>query len=237
MAQAPDTKNFLIATFRPILSCPAAKDQVHHQKELGEPDEVSGKRRTRIPQIRLFDFDPFHIHNAFRSPGRADESEFDKAKTDVYLSRYENFRTGLTVSRKSIDTSCSDELNGVTFAFVCVDKGSSRREIFDVLISKGIPFIDVGMGLNRKKGPIDGMLRATYYSIELGQTVRDKNLAPLVDAPDDVYRTNIQIAELNALNACIAVLKFKQLRGFYFEDTPYYHLTFKIGDATIIGDS
>lgn len=193
--------------------------------------------KTRVREIRAFDFDSFHIHNAFRSPGRVEETEFDKSKADVFFSRYENFRTGLTVTRKLIDAFCSDELNGLTFAFVCVDKGFSRRGIFDLLISKGIPFIDVGMGLNRKKGPIDGMLRTTYYSGEHGQTVRDKNLAPVADGPNDVYRTNIQISELNALNACIAVIKFKQLRGFYFEEIPYYHLVFKIGDATMIGAS
>ena len=154
--------------------------------------------KTRIPEIRVFDFDPFHVHNAFRSPGRVEEIEFNKPKSEVYLSRYQSFRTGLTASRKLIDASCGDELNGVTFAFVCVDQGSSRRGIFDLLIAKGIPFIDVGMGLSRKKGAIDGMLRATYYSTEHGQTVRDKNLAPLVDTPDDVYRTNIQITHAYA---------------------------------------
>jgi len=93
------------------------------------------------------------------------------------------------------------------------------------------------MGLNRKKGPIDGMLRATYYSANRGQKVREENLATLADGPDDVYRTNIQTAELNGLNAAIAVIKFKQLRGFYFEEIPYYHQTFKIGDASMIGAS
>jgi hypothetical protein len=41
----------------------------------------------------------------------------------------------------------SEMLEGVTFAFVCVDRGSARAGIFDLLISRGIPFIDVGMGL------------------------------------------------------------------------------------------
>lgn len=141
--------------------------------------------KTRIPEIRAFDFDPFHIHNAFRSPGRVEEGEFDKPKTDVYFSRYENFRTALTVTRKLIDASCSDDLNDVTFAFVCVDKGSARSDIFDLLISKGIPFIDVGMGVNRKQGALNGMLRATYYSVENGQKIREKALADLTDTPDD----------------------------------------------------
>jgi hypothetical protein len=125
----------------------------------------------------------------------------------------------------------------VTFAFVCVDKGSSRAAIFDLLISKGIPFIDVGMGLGRKDNSLNGMLRTTYYSAEQGPKVRDKGLADLADTPDDLYRTNIQIGELNALNACLAVIRFKQLRGFYFEELPYYNLLFEVSDLKVVGES
>jgi len=193
--------------------------------------------KSPVREIRAFDLDPFHVHNAFRSPGRLDSGEFGKPKADVYLSRYENFRTGFSGIRKFIDASSSDDLNGVTFAFVCVDKGSSRSGIFDLLISKAIPFIDVGMGLNRKNGPLNGMLRTTYYSAEHGQKVRDKALAELADPSNDLYRTNIQIGELNALNACLAVIRFKQLRGFYFEELPYYNLLFEVGDLKIVAES
>lgn len=51
------------------------------------------------------------------------------------------------------------------------------------------------------------------------------------------YRTNIQISEINALNACLAVIRFKQLRGFYFEEIPYYHLLLELGDLKIVGES
>lgn len=193
--------------------------------------------KTPVREIRAFDLDRFHVHNAFRSPGRLEESEFDKAKAEVYEARYGNFRTGLSVKPKFIDDSCIEDLDGVTFAFVCVDKGSSRSGIFDLLISKGIPFIDVGMGLNRKRGPINGQLRTTYYSSENGQQVRDKELAPLMDSSDDLYKTNIQIGELNALNACLAVIRFKQIRGFYFEEISHYHLLFEVGDLKVVGES
>ena len=192
--------------------------------------------KTPVREIRAFDLDLFYVHNTFRSPGKLELTELGKPKANVYQSRYENFRTGLTVTPKFIDASCSDDLNGVTFAFVCVDKGSSRAGIFDLLISRGIPFIDVGMGLDRKRGPLNGMLRTTYYSREHGQKVRDKGLAELADSAEDLYQTNIQIGELNALNACLAVIKFKQLRGFYFEELPYYHLLFEVGDLSIVGN-
>ena len=193
--------------------------------------------KTPVREIRVFDLDQFRVHNAFRSPGRIEQTEFGQSKAEVYRRRYDNFRTGLSATPTFIDAACSDDLDGVTFAFVCVDKGPSRAGIFDLLIAKSIPFIDVGMGLNRTKGALNGMIRATYYSAEHGQTVRVKGLAPLLDNPDDLYRTNIQISELNALNACLAVIKFKQLRGFYFEEIPYYHLLLEVGDLKIVGES
>jgi hypothetical protein len=189
--------------------------------------------KTPVREIKAFDSDQFYVHNAFRSPGRLAPTELDTPKAEVYLARYENFRAGLSITRKFIDSSCGDDMNGVTFAFVCVDKGSSRASIFDLLISKGIPFIDVGMGLTRKNGTLRGMLRTTYYSAEDGQKLRDKGLAPLEDIDEDLYNANIQISELNALNACFAVSKFKQLRGFYSADFPYNQLLFTLSDLHI----
>ena len=49
------------------------------------------------------------------------------------------------------------------------------------------------------------------------------------------YKTNIQIAELNALNASLAVVKFKQLSGFYFEEIPYCHILLEIADLKVVG--
>jgi len=193
--------------------------------------------KTPVREIRAFDLDFFHVHNAFRSPGRLEESELGEPKADVYGGRYDNFRHGLKAERRLIDSSSGADLDAVTFAFVCVDKGSARSKIFDLLISKAIPFIDVGMGLDRKRGSINGMVRATYYPAQDAEKVRGRGLAEMSDQPDDVYRTNIQISEINALNACLAVIRFKQLRGFYFAEIPYYHLLLEIGDLKVAGES
>lgn len=55
-----------------------------------------------------------------------------------------------------------------------------------------IPFIDVGMGLNRDSGAIGGMIRTTYYAPEKSQIMADKRLSPMADYPDDIYKANIQ---------------------------------------------
>jgi molybdopterin/thiamine biosynthesis adenylyltransferase len=192
--------------------------------------------KTPVREIRAFDNDDFHVHTAFRSPGRLlGDVELGKKKAAVYQSRYENFRNGLNVQTKFIDSSSESELDGVTFAFVCVDKGSSRSEVFDLLIAKKIPFIDVGLGLDRKHGSINGMARVTYYSAEDAEKVKQENLAELNDRPDDIYQENIQISELNALNAALAMVKFKQIRGFYYENPVEYHRLFEVCDRSIVG--
>ncbi|MFW8643153.1 hypothetical protein ACOJBO_12075 [Rhizobium beringeri] len=166
----------------------------------------------------------------------SDEGELDRAKAEVYQGRYENFRHGLTLLPKFIDESCIEDLKDVTFAFVCVDKGSSRRGIFDLLTKLQIPFVDVGMGLNRKQHAINGTLRATYYEPNRAQEMRDRNLAELSDRPDDEYRVTVQIAELNALNACLAVIRYKQIMGFYLDENHFDHMLFKVNDIKIHGE-
>lgn len=192
--------------------------------------------KTPVREIRAFDLDGYHVHNAFRSPGKLDPNELGKSKADVYQSRYENFRHSLRIMPEYVDAT-SSEADGVTFAFVCVDKGSSRAGIFKLLIGKGIPFIDVGMGLSRKQRALTGMVRTTYYPSDNGAEMRDRQLAELNDGPEGLYRTNIQIAELNALNASLAIIRYKQLRGFYFEEISNLHLLFGIDDLKIAGES
>lgn len=192
--------------------------------------------KSPVAEVRGFDGDGFHVHNAFRSPGRLDEGELGLKKADVYRGRYENFRHGLNLEATYIDEASAEALAGVTFAFVCVDKGSARALIFDLLIELGIPFIDVGMGLKRKDGPLSGMMRVTYFSLEDGKKMRERGLAELSDAPDNLYRANIQIGELNALNASLALIKYKQIRGFYASDHESNHLLLSIRDLGMISE-
>lgn len=195
--------------------------------------------KTPVREVRGFDADKFFVHNGFRSPGRLDPAEgveLRQSKADVYLKRYESLRHGLVIKPLFIDETSVEELDGVTFAFVCVDKGSSRKGIFDLLIAKNIPFIDVGMGLNRKQGPISGTVRTTYFPRDFGQEVRAKGYAPETDPADDVYKTNIQIAEVNACNAALAVVRYKQLRGFYTSPPESNQMLLTMDNLSLVSD-
>jgi hypothetical protein len=193
--------------------------------------------KTPVAKIIGFDSDRYHVHNAFRSPGKLDAAELDQTKAEIYQGRYGNFREGLTLFPKFIDQSCEADLTGVTFAFVCVDKGGARRGIFELLMKLGIPFIDVGMGLHRKQEKLNGTLRATYYEPSNAQRMMDMGLAELADNPDDEYRVAVQTAELNALNACLAVLRYKQVLGFYLDENDFGHILFNVNDIKVFGEA
>jgi len=190
--------------------------------------------KTPVREIRGFDADDYHVHNSYRSPGWLDTDELGRPKAEVYADRYGSFREGLKLETKFIEANSGADLDGVTFAFVCVDKGSARAAIIDLLIAKDVAFIDVGMGLSRKDGPIKGSMRSTYFAKDHAADIRAKNLVPTHDARDDIYKTNIQIAELNALNACLAVILYKKHLGFYVDDETPYNVLFELGDMRIL---
>ncbi len=189
--------------------------------------------KTAVKEIRIYDLDDFQVHNAYRSPGKLEEHELGKPKVDVYLGRYEGFRHGLKPYKLHVGSDSAAALAGVTFAFVSVDKGSSRSAIFDVLIANKIPFIDVGMGLKRKGDPLTGMLRVTYYPVDRAEVIRAKGYAEMSDPPDNLYRSSIQVAELNALNASLAVVKYKQVRGFYGDSEAMDNYLFDVSDMKV----
>lgn len=193
--------------------------------------------KTPVREIRGYDHDEYHVHNAYRSPGRLEESELGKSKAHIFQERYANFRTGLTIKNMFIDSSSKDALDGATFAFVCVDNGIARAEILNILMELNIPFIDVGMGLKRKNETLSGMMRTTYFPAEQAPKVRSKSWVNEGEDPDNLYKTNIQISELNALNASLAVLRFKQIRGFYYEEAPYFNTLFNIGSLSTMRES
>jgi hypothetical protein len=80
------------------------------------------------------------------------------------------------------------------------------------------------MGVNVANGKLWGIVRTTLSTVENRATVRQH--VSMADAEDDVYATNIQIAELNMLNAAMAVIRWKRHCGIYQDDNREFHSTY-----------
>jgi hypothetical protein len=102
----------------------------------------------------------------------------------------------------------------------------------------GIPFIDVGMGLELVDGSLGGILRVTASTPDMRTHFHDGRISfGGADDENNLYSTNIQVADLNALNAAMAVVKWKKIRGFYRDLEREHHSTYTTdGNMLLNGD-
>jgi hypothetical protein len=127
-------------------------------------------------------------------------------------------------------------LDGVNFAFLSLDAGEAKRLIVEKLEAIGAAFIDVGMGLELDDGSLGGILRVTASTPEKRDHAR-RRISFAGGGVEDIYASNIQVADLNALNAVLAVVKWKKLRGFYRDLEREHHCTYTTdGNILINGD-
>lgn len=199
-------------------------------------DQVS---KTPVAEIHLFDGDDFLQHNAFRCPGAATLEEISKRmpKTEYLRQRFDAMHRGIVSHPYYLDTANVNELNDFDFVFVCVDRGNARALLCKHLQVQGVPFIDVGMNIQIVKGTskLVGTCRATLVTPQQHDHV--DQYVPLEDEGDDLlYRQNIQVADMNALNAQIAVMKWKQYFNFYADDFQAHNMTFSVNTMSLVRD-
>lgn len=170
-----------------------------------------------VKQIRLIDGDEFLNHNAFRAPGAAALEELRQAPRKVhhFQTMYSRMHRGISAHPENLGPANLHLLDGVTFAFISMDDGLNKLAIVDKLEAIGASFIDVGMGLAMDSDlSLGGILRTTLSTPERRDVLRNRvSFAPTEN--DGLYDTNIQLADLNSLNADYAVIKWKKVRGFY----------------------
>ncbi len=191
--------------------------------------------KTPVEEIHLFDGDDFLQHNAFRSPGAPDIDELKKKerKVDWFAGVYSKMRHNIFPHAQYIDEKNVVELKDMNFAFICMD-GQNKKAIIDFFLEKKIPFIDTGIGIYDTDGLLGGGARVTTCTPNFNE-----HIARRIDFNGDgnnEYETNIQIAEINALNAALAVIKWKKLSGFYLDMGNEYNTTYGIITNSIDND-
>lgn len=170
--------------------------------------------RTHLEQIALFDDDKVHVHTMFRIPGFIPEAVGDK-KVNALAEQYGAWHARIKPFSERITLENIGQLSEFDFVFVSIDDGPSRRNIVDWLTSNSIPFVDCGMGLNRSRSGLNGVVRITGVDREAYERTVGTVYLPVAAPQDDEYRRQAQIAELNALNAAFAVIRFKQHFGLF----------------------
>lgn len=187
--------------------------------------------KTSVKEIHLFDGDVFYSHNAFRSPGAASIDELRRApkKVQYYCEIYGRMHKGIIAHDLFLNASNVEYLRGLSFVFLCLDKNEVKRPLVDYLELSGIPFIDVGMDVIALDDMqvLIGDVRVTTSTPEKRDHLKQR-VSFADGAGGGEYERNIQIAELNALNAALAVVKWKKLMGFYQDLETEHHSTYSL---------
>ena len=194
--------------------------------------------KVPVREIRIFDNDEFLTHNAFRAPGAPSLEELREAPQKVdYLKRiYSRMHRNIVAHDVVLSADNIHLLDGVTFAFLSLDAGEAKRLIVEKLEAIGAAFVDVGMGLELDDGSLGGILRVTSSTPEKRDHLAQR-ISFVGGSAEDIYASNIQVADLNALNAILAVVKWKKIRGFYRDLEREHHSTYTTdGNMLINGD-
>lgn len=175
--------------------------------------------KTPVQEIHLFDDDVVKPATGFRMPGglAIEKAHAGMKKTDYLRDSYAVMRTGIFSRPMKVEAGNVNELDGSDFVFLAVDDGPSRGLIARHLQERGIPFIDVGLGVDKvvETTQLVGRARVTLVEDDSESVVA---LLPTAPDGDAAVYSNIQIVELNAMNGMLAMIKYKQMLGFYADE-------------------
>ncbi|MDO8513387.1 MAG: ThiF family adenylyltransferase [bacterium] len=193
--------------------------------------------KTVVQEIHLFDQDVLLNHNAYRSPGAPVLEKLTEAnkKTNYFQSIYSNMHKNIHSHPYNVTAEKLEELSGMDIVFIAIDKGVAKKQIIDHLIAKEIPFIDAGIGLLTADDSLLGHVRVTTITKEKKDHI-EKRISVAEKTAADAYVTNIQVADLNALSATLAVIKWKKLFGFYQDLSKEFNTIYSINDGKLFND-
>ena len=188
--------------------------------------------KTPVAEIHLLDSDYLEWHNLMRAPGAPTAEEIDLVragclrKVDYYHSKYGSLREGIYPHPVSVEsTSMFAEflsVHPIDYAFVCIDQlteGETSRQdvVYRALSETGVPFIDAGVSITLQDCVVTGSVSISAYAA--GSELW-KNVIPNARLEGGAlgYR-NVQLPEVNATAAGLAVMQWRRCTGQYVSET------------------
>lgn len=195
--------------------------------------------KTPVREIHLFDADAFLQHNAFRAPSAASLDDLTQglSKVAYFRALYSRMRRGIVAHEEHVSEENVEVLLGFDFVFLCLDNGPAKKLIVDRLSTGAMSFIDVGIGVEMV--PESLALWAICRVTTSTPDKRDhfsKRVSFADNNGDNPYDKNIQVADLNALNAALAVIKWKKVCGFYQDLEKEHNTTYTTSSNLLTSD-
>ncbi|GIL36936.1 ThiF family adenylyltransferase [Phycicoccus sp. DTK01] len=191
--------------------------------------------KTPALTVHLYDADFYRTHNAFRAPGAASlrDLEAGLTKVEYYTRKYSVMRRGIVPHPVNVTADNVGELLDAGFVFLAMDTGPDKRVVIDALTQHGIPFIDTGVGLSNDANGIAGQIRITTSTPGCSDHIAQDELISYFAGDDAEYDTNLQVDEINALTANLAIIRYKKFLKFYADIEHEHHTVFVVNSGDL----
>lgn len=204
--------------------------------------------KTPVSQIHLLDSDHIDWHNFMRAPGAPTADEIDSyrekplSKVDYYHSKYAPLRNGIYPHSVRVDSSSmfAEFLSAhhIDYAFVCIDQlndsDSPRQDVvYEVLSKAQVPFIDSGVSITLDNCAVSSGVVTTSAYAEGSMAWKDAIPNAKVQGDFLGYR-NVQLPEVNALAASLAVMEWRRRTEQYVSKSSSFVHKFHIETPHII---
>jgi molybdopterin/thiamine biosynthesis adenylyltransferase len=192
--------------------------------------------KTPVKEIHLFDDDEFSLHNAYRAPGAPTTEQLRARmfKVDYLFEIYRRMHRGIKIHRERIRAENLGQLAGLSYVFLCLDPGPDKAALVKFLVASKTPFTDTGIGIESGNNRLVGVAKAVTVTPDNQKFLSSVPVKPPGD--NDLYASNIQIAEMNSLAAILAVVRWKKHVGFYFDPRGERLCTYDVAANMLLND-
>ena len=196
--------------------------------------------KCNVASIDIYDDDVVSQHTQLRWPGVVNRLVVEEHRNKAeYLAQMYSSRTNRNIRGHALRVDRGDLsfFRDKTMVFVAIDRGEDRRTILTGLTDMGVNFIDCGIDLHRAP---DGLTASARIVRTAAGDNREQRMAIVERTPDrdmgeGLYEAAIQTAEVNALNATLAVIAWKQGIGFYKDAFRYRRMRLHVASASWAG--
>ena len=188
--------------------------------------------KTDVREIKIWDGDEIEGRNLVRAPGWASQDAIGKNKADYFGEQYGRIRTGISIRGQYWHSdNPEDTFDGLDFVFVAVDKTETRTALCERLEENEIAFIDVGMGIERREERVRGSCQVFFSGEEPG---RWRIGIPTAEGAGEQDYHALQLADLGALNAALAVGIWRRHVGQYEEEEKDWLVRYRIENNDLL---
>lgn len=202
--------------------------------------------KTPVAEIHLCDSDRLNWHNFMRAPGAptseeiASQRQAQLEKVDYYQAKYMSLREGIQqhAVRVADQAEFAEFLSAhsIDFAFVSIDQRTEcdsprQDEVYAALYRAKVPFIDSGVSITLENDQVRGAVTTSSY--EGGSLDWQQGIPNARVEGDYLGYRNVQLPEVNALAACLAVMEWRRRTGQYVSEAESFLHKFRLEGARV----